>query len=925
MDAFETVHAHFRGPIKIALNKDHNSSMNPKENLFVSIGSDSSIFYWSLDSKNKLQYREEICTNDNVSCICWWNKNIYLGQTSRDPITENEQNYVTSVEYGKAIVNGTMTKFSLETCALDCSHDGRYIVAASNDFVIKSIQLDEKSEVLKYDKYCTDDPIVSISVDPTGVYFAAAFSNSNVNIYRLNAEKDVCGQQKLDPLAKFSFSNKQFLSRGDILYSMTWSKNGEFLYLPTDNGVKVITYLSKSNSFVEECKWNSDVNENFNNCCISNKGDKLAVSSIDGTIIVFDTNNGKCISESYKPTTGITSLAWSPLEEQENVLIVCDTDEKTYLHTVKINNISVSPNSNNVVKRKVVVSDDECDVMDCDDEATNFSYDLGKIKSTYALPEDDNIVEESYVPERIIKYKPPKILPPFMVTSTPKTTVGCFLKWNNHGIIKLICDDNESRIEASFHDISIHGEIIIDNTYTNFTMGDISNKAVVLASPRNGKKTPSKLFVKYFSSWDGNSRDWELEFEDSDESIVNISLSDNYIAVATSYKFIRIYTLAGIQLNVFCYNGPLVTMIMNDDVLVVVRYDGGAMFTGEKDEKGNSCMEYSLKMDFHFISTIKCTKTFPVSLTPYSNLQFITFTPDSNIVTMDSKYNFYVFHIESTTWLPIKRGSDLITNNLDSIFPIFVTFSSAYQIRYLYVANGQYPLVTHKSTVQVTTFEFPLIGKSTDRYLLENQILLNKYFPSMKYTLNGTTTTKAGILLRLFALATTTKRLVRATDIAKMADEEKIIQALSNYAAKQNFTILSEKVNEIGKEIIEKKRNEKENKHVRFEDNGWSDDEKITLNTGNINPKSKISTPTIIAVPKRKYPNTPIVNSRNMINHDDSLLEVESDIKKQKKDDSSSQLSTTSEMPEIGRLYSVNPFKKNVDSTPGNSQVFKFI
>uniref|UniRef100_A0A0K0EKX7 Mcl1_mid domain-containing protein n=1 Tax=Strongyloides stercoralis TaxID=6248 RepID=A0A0K0EKX7_STRER len=914
MEAFETIHAHFKGPIKIALNKDSNSSINLRENLFVSVGSDSSLFYWSLDSKGNLQYREEICTNDNVPCIGWWSKNLYLGQTSKDPITENEENFVTLIEYGKAIVNRTMASFSFETCALDCSSDGRYVVAASNDFVIKSLQLDEKFEVLKYDKYCTDDPVIAISVDPTGVYFAVAFSNSTLNIYKLNAEKDVCGQQKLDPVGRFSFSNKQYLSKGDVLYSMTWSKNGGFLYLPTDGGVK-------------DSKWNSGLSENFNNCTISNKSDKLAISSTEGTIIVFDTNNGKCISEPCKPTTGITSFAWSPLEEQENVLIVCDTDQKTYLYTVKIKDVSISQNSGTTVKRRVIPSDEEDEVMDFDDEATNFSCDLEKIKNSCTLPGDDNVAEETYVPERIIKYKPPKILPPFMVTSTPKTTLGCFLKWNSYGIIKLICENDESYIEASFHDISIHGEIMIDNTYNNYTMGDISNKAIILASPRHSKKAPSKLFVKHFSSWDGNSKDWEIEFENSDESIVNISLSDSYIAVATSFKFIRIYTLAGIQLNVFCYNGPLVTMIMNDDVLVVVRYDGGAMFTGEKDDKGASCIEYPLKMDFHFISTIKCTKSFPVSLTPYSNLQFITFTGDSNILTMDSKYNFFVFHTPSTTWLPVKRGSDLITHNLDSIFPTFVTFSSTYQIRYLYIVNGQYPLVTHKNTLQVTTFEFPLLYKSTDRYPLENELLLNKYFPSLKYTLNGTTTTKAGVLLRLFALATTTKRLSRATDVARMADEEKIIQALSNYAGKQNCTILSEKVNEIGKEMIERKK-KKEKKHVEFEDCGWKEDDEVSFNNGSTNLPAKISTPTIVVVPKRKYPKTPMVNNRLFDNsHDESILEQpplennESNTKVEDKINIVSQASTVTEMPTMTRSYSVNPFKKDTGTVPTESQM----
>uniref|UniRef100_A0A0N4ZMN4 Mcl1_mid domain-containing protein n=1 Tax=Parastrongyloides trichosuri TaxID=131310 RepID=A0A0N4ZMN4_PARTI len=904
MEVIEPIHAHFKGPVRIALNKKSDSDLNLKENLFVSVGCDNSIFYWSIDSRNNLQYREDVCTEENTSCIAWYDKNMFIGQTSRDPITENEQNHVTVIEYGKTIVNNTLTTFSFETCAIDCSNDGKYVVAASNDFVIKSIELNEKCEVIKYDKYCTDDPVLAVSISPSGKFFAAAFSNSVVHIYKTDADKDISGNQIIDPVGEFTFSKKHYLSKGDLPYSMTWTNESDNLFLPSDGGVNVISYSYESKTFSEDDKWISDEieGENFTNCAISKKGDKLVLSSINGNIVVFDTYSGRVISDMTKPSTEITSLVWNPLDGMDDTLIICDKKQMTYLYQVKPKELSKSQNSFSSNKRKIVASDEEEDSMDYNDgEETNLSCDINKLK-TFSMRED-KLTRERYIPEMAVKYKPPKILQPFVVTSTPKTENGNFLKWNHHGIVKIISEGNDSYVEASFHDISVHGEFIIDNTFNNFTMGDISDKAIVLASTRDNKKNESKLFVKYFAAWDTNSRDWEVCFENTDESIVNIALSDNYIAIATSFRYVRIYSLAGVQLNIFCYNGPMVTMIMNDEVLVVARYDSGAIFN-----EHDSGIEYSLKMDFHFYTTVtKCSKSFPITLSPSSNLQFLLFTPDCNIILMDSKYNFFIFHVVSTTWIPVKTSTSIVTSDGNSIFPLFVTLSSSYELRYIYTSGEKYPLVIQKNAPQITTLEFPLNDKETDRFELENQLLMNKYFPTMKYVVNGQTTNKAGILLRLFALATGTNRLVRAIDIAKMADEEKIIQVLSNYAAKQKSTLLSEKVNEVGRKMVEDKKKMESKKNTQFDD-VWNEDEGAGLNHPSPKNNVIITTPKVIMVPKRKYSKTPYPSGK----HDESNLD--SSIIVEEPNVISTQSSTTSEIPSVGKLYSSNPFKKEISS-----------
>jgi hypothetical protein len=45
--------------------------------------------------------------------------------------------------------------------------------------------------------------------------------------------------------------------------------------------------------------------------------------------------------------------------------------------------------------------------------------------------------------------------------------------------------DGDRSIEISFHDVSVHSEIILDNETSRYIFGDLNNSVVALASQKN--------------------------------------------------------------------------------------------------------------------------------------------------------------------------------------------------------------------------------------------------------------------------------------------------------------------------------------------------------------------------------------------------------------------------------------------------------
>lgn len=86
----------------------------------------------------------------------------------------------------------------------------------------------------------------------------------------------------------------------------------------------------------------------------------------------------------------------------------------------------------------------------------------------------------------------------------------------------------------------------------------------------------SKLHCLHFSSWD-SSKEWIVDMPQN-EDIEAICLGLGWAAAATSALLLRLFTIGGVQKEVFSLPGPVVSMAGHGEQLFIVYHRGRFFF-----------------------------------------------------------------------------------------------------------------------------------------------------------------------------------------------------------------------------------------------------------------------------------------------------------------------------------------------------------
>lgn len=121
-------------------------------------------------------------------------------------------------------------------------------------------------------------------------------------------------------------------------------------------------------------------------------------------------------------------------------------------------------------------------------------------------------------------------------------------------------------IDVDFHDASIHHSFRINNLL-NHTLAALNSEALVLACEKNEDST-SKLVCRIFKSWD-STKEWNVEMP-SNENIDAIAVGSKWIALVSSLRLLRLFSLSGVQREIICLPGPIVCVNASEDLLMVV-------------------------------------------------------------------------------------------------------------------------------------------------------------------------------------------------------------------------------------------------------------------------------------------------------------------------------------------------------------------
>lgn len=82
----------------------------------------------------------------------------------------------------------------------------------------------------------------------------------------------------------------------------------------------------------------------------------------------------------------------------------------------------------------------------------------------------------------------------------------------------------------------------------------------------------SKLHCIHFNSWDSN-KEWTVDML-PDEEIEALCLGQGWAACASSTRLLRLFTIGGVQKEIFSLPGPVVSMAGHGEQLLVVFHKG---------------------------------------------------------------------------------------------------------------------------------------------------------------------------------------------------------------------------------------------------------------------------------------------------------------------------------------------------------------
>ncbi|GMT10608.1 hypothetical protein PFISCL1PPCAC_1905, partial [Pristionchus fissidentatus] len=899
---------HSRGALTISTN------VNSKEERVVSCGVDGIVVVWNKDSLVTDGSPEKREISDRThSCVAMYNGHVYAGFTQTDLSTGVEKQVIGSfsMEEENDPPKNIMS-FSLDVTAVSVSKD--WIIAGSSDFSVKRAEREDPNS--GYARYELNSQVLDIQINPIEKVFAVASCDGFVTFFAGEETEPVSAHKIFSPIRDLDDKFPRVL--------MTWSVDGRYLFVPCKGMVKALAKKGEKWTVEREFKHEDDKDDDFSVVTISPCGKYLAASTMSSLIHIWEIESGLLMStadygkERAGRITGLAYLGSKSLQlvladSHGNVVSLGDSEKpkeskeptrksSAFIEDEAMQEDSFDADNGDEEKEEdddddeIVLNKDKKFIVDDDDmdEDTNMSSSIAAIKRKYGYDDngerpdavDENSMDgdpfdnidarpstsvrkektEKAAPVRVVeKYTPPLLPKYFSSASSPTNLNQRYLKWNGFGTIRVFeSEDGDSSLEIRFHDSTIHAEILMSNSDIGYSMGDLNDKVVALATKMKGAS--KHLYVKLLNSWDSTDDHWEVEMAKGDlpEDVV---VSSQFVALLCESRNIRIFTHAGTQRHVITHPSPLISMCAFSDRLAVVSVAGGPLFSNEIDyEFPMSVSEYRIGATQQWwsaspmagsSSSLICEQS--VALTKGAHLTWIAYTNRGRIVAQgsDSVIRLLVSNRDSSSsfWTPIFDGTESLTSPSDSVWPISVVEKPVMQLRYIYCRGVKYPMVTLKLTPIVANWTLPLCNKESAKSKEEESLFLNELALSAAndgVEIKDLSASHLKSVIKLFVLAMKADRDSRAVEMAGMTTSSKGVQLLVNYAAKSRKTALVEKVSEVGR----RKAEEEEDAMNRENgvNGGWEERENGEGSSlGRVLPKKVALRRSIVAASASRY------------------------------------------------------------------------
>ncbi|PVD25434.1 hypothetical protein C0Q70_13090 [Pomacea canaliculata] len=727
--------------------------------------------------------------------------------------TATDNNAVQASKFPDGMPDGLITRFTAPVTHMVFNASGSTMVAGASDFTVKVVDVASSSHGVYHGHKA---PLLSVALDPKEQFVATSSCDGTVQIWQVNSLMEV---KTLNLLPKCSDSD---YPQNTLSEMAPWFF--QFLLVPVEKEIHM--YSRNTWEMVDKLS-HSDITGTVNVLAVRPHDQHVAVGCVNGGLFIFDWKLRKLVEKHrHQKKLSITALVWNPQKSQQ--IAFCDNEVSQVMGAGSAmdgifddddddDDMFIQASSTDVdhnAEDNVGNDDDNDGAADDDDDAA--SIDLGIIKKQLMpliMNEDSNATglreektEGASFPSHSMLpmfegFKPTPLQKPFQPGSSPEHLSSRYMKWNNVGIIRQYNTEEENSIDIEFHDTAIHHAMHITNN-CDYSMADLSIEAVILATASDDDSN-SKLLCMHFGSWD-SSKEWSATMPEG-ESIQAVALGEGWLAVATSLRNVRLFTIGGIQRHMLTLPGPVVCLVAHGSRLLMV-YHAGMGIVGEQN------------LAYRIVDTSSQKNTLisdHLPLSPSATLSWIGFSMEGTPFYMDSQGVVRMMNTAlGYTWSQVADTKDHAKGKSDHYWIVGVN-ENPQQLRCIPCKGSRYPATLPRPAVAVLPFQLPLCEMSSEKSQYEEIYLRNMLFTQHLLQLahegikldditnNELRRPAQESLMKLFALSAKSEREFRAVEVCKLMPEEHTLQLSIKYATRLGHLQLAQRLSQLARERVQ--------------------------------------------------------------------------------------------------------------------------
>ncbi|XP_052001840.1 WD repeat and HMG-box DNA-binding protein 1-like [Xyrauchen texanus] len=808
-----------RKPMRYGHSEGHTDvCFDDEGKCIITCGSDGDVRLWeSLDDDDP----KSINVGEKVYSVALRNKKL---------VTAVSNNTVQIHTFPEGDPDGILTRFTTNANHVAFNTSGSKVAAGSSDFLVKIVEVMDSSQQKTLRGH--NAPVLSVAFDPSDEFLASSSCDGSVHVWSIESQT---------PVAQWNVLQKSSdVSNAKSLCRLAWQpRAGKLLAVPVDMTVQLYdratwTHISTLSDDL--------ITQVVNVVVWSPCGKFLAAGTVGGNLLIWDVEAKLCI-ERQKHEKGFTvcGMAWHPsggqiaYTDNEGCLGLLEGVSSSSSSSSSTTQSTKAPagkktndyddlfdedddrmlddgmsDSRSPVKKAVMDDDDDDDLMPATGRPRNRgafldddSQDAGSVKLD-KLPEEDcsSAILPVVAPavSRPIYDGPMPTLPQraFQPGSTPVHLMHRFMMWNSVGIVRGYNDEQDNAIDVEFHDTAIHHAMHLTNTLGH-TMADLSQEAVLLACECTDELA-SKIQCLHFSCWD-TQKEWMVDLP-KEEVVRALCLGQGWAAVATSTLMVRLFSIGGVQKEIFSLPGAAVCMAGHGEQLLIV-YHRGTGFDGDQ-ALGVQLLQLGRKQR-------QVIHGEPLPLSRKSYLAWMGFTAEGTPCCIDSEGVVRMLNRTlGNTWAPVGNTRDTCKSKSDHYWVVGV-HENPQQIRCIPCKGSRFPPTLPRPAVAVLSFKLPYCQTTTEKGQMEEQYWRSKLFhnhygflSSSGYEIDNegqiqTEKDQQELLMKMFALSCKLEREFRCVELAELMTHNVVTLAI-RYASRSRRMALAQRLNELALE-----------------------------------------------------------------------------------------------------------------------------